>query len=222
MKHIVILFLAVLTFAPIYGQEENMNINEIFLFEYFENGVVHFKSGHTAKAKLNYGTVRQQMYFKDKESSILVLANVSDILTVNIGDRVFEHWKRGQFYEKIPTGNGFMYIDWKIKIISAKVGAYGGEDHTSAITNLGSFIGKDNQLNALNINENVKTISSNRYYVKVKGKLKEFSNFKGLAKIFKFDNNKMNEFVEKEKLNFTKVDDIKKGVAYVLNSISAE
>lgn len=216
-KCLILLLICLLPLAYVSAQTSNSDVNEIFLLKDFENGVVNFKSGHSTKAKLNYGTIGQRMYFMDNESSVLVLTNTEDISTVNIAGRLFEHSKNGQFYEKIPIGDSYMYIDWKIKVITAKIGAYGTKDNTSAIANLSSFGSDYGRIYIFEIPEKIKTISSNSYLIKVNGKFKKFYSFKELAKILKLEKGVMDSYIKQENLDFKNIEDIKKGVEFAMS-----
>lgn len=218
-KNLILLLtfaLATSSFA-LYG---NSQINERFLFNDFDDGIVYFDTGHVTKAKLNYGTVSQLFYFVDKDSSVLVLKNISEITAIVIADHTFEKVKGGKFYEKIPIGNNFLYVNWKNKLISAKIGAYGTENSIAPIDNYYTLsAGSANYINALKFQENVKVLPANRYYIKEKGKFRSFSSFKELARIFKVSVKIMDRFVKYEKLNFNNVEDVEKAFMFAIKLV---
>lgn len=193
------------------GQED---LSTGFVFDEYRKGTVFYKTGEKSTGNLNYNTNREKFYFISPDSVVLELANPSEIVVVTIGDRAFVHVKSGIFYERINTGSDFLYVRWKSAAITeGKSGAYGMKSPTSAIDavdRLSSVSG----IHDLKIDENRKYIPMNIYFVKIGGKYKQFNSFESLAKLFKGNDAKIREYVKTENLNFKKLEDVKKAVAY--------
>lgn len=199
-----------------FAQKDMYEMKEIFLFDSFQDGVINFIISPSTKAKINYGTVSEKIYFLDKDSTILELTNFRGVSTVQIADRTFEHIKEGILYEKIVAGDFSFYIRWRTKYrLGAKTGAYGMQTETSSITNYSSIYGQHSgETYHLKTNQQVKTSKNNEYYVKLNGKFKKFNSLNALAKLFKAHQDTIRKYIETEKLKFENIEDIQKAVAY--------
>lgn len=210
MKKVLILLLFYIPLALIAQDVEE----RAFLLDKFEKGKVIYKKGGTSSSDFNYDIINEEVLFTDDNSEYLKLLNPSIVATVVIGDRHFEHIRNGLLYEKIEAGDDFLYVRWKSRVISeGKTGLYGTKA-TSAATQ--SITAGTNAYSTaeFKVVDNRKLVSDNRYYLKQKNKFKEFNSFKALAKLFKENQGAILEYVNSEKLDFQKIDDVKKAVAF--------
>ena len=100
----------------------------------------------------------------------------ADVLQVTIDDRFFVNSQKGPFYEQIPAGNDFYYIQRQARLISEGKGAgYGGSSSTSAITNIGKVKGAGGNYVTLKLDEKFAVKMDSSYYLKIKNKFKRFS-----------------------------------------------
>ena len=174
------LFLCLFPWLNLPAQQEYYK----FLLDQFEKGKIIYTNGGSREAVLNYETVSEKMLFMLPDSTIWELAQPKLIESVYIGDRVFEHIKKGIFYERMNTGNELMYMRWRSHVVSrGKEAGYGLISATGAIDNIDRTFG-GGTLNQLKSTEKFETAPRNMYYLKIKNKLKQVSSFKAWAKSY--------------------------------------
>ena len=210
-KYILILF-ALIPFLGLSAQQVFLS----FFLDTFHNGEILYVNGGKRTAKLNYDKVTERALFMllDADSTILELANTSEVVELNFAGRTLEHVKNGLFYERIKTGQGFLYVRWKSTVISkGKAGGYGIRSATGAIDNVGQTV-SGGRLYDLKSDEEFTLNSHNTYYLKIDGKFKRFNSFKALTKLFKKREKEIKAYIEAEKPDFDNQEDIKKVVEY--------
>jgi len=215
MKTIRLLFFFYILccFNPLLAQDE---IGNGFLFPTFEKGTVIFRNGSQIAASLNYSMLQQEMLFQDN-NEIMALANTSEILAVKINERRFVPVSsKGIFYEEIPAGNGYYFIQHKAIMLSeGKAAAYGGYSQTSSTTSYGTYnSGSTGTLYKLKIDEKFRLKIDNFYYMQSGKSYKKFNSAKALGKLFKGQELKIEEFSKEQSISFSKIDDITKVVEY--------
>lgn len=202
-------------FNPLFAQDEMGNG---YLFPEFERGTVAFKNGVRSSALLNYSMLNQEMLFLDDDNNIMKIANPNEVLVVIIGEhRFFPISKNCVFYEEIPAGNGSFFVQHNANMISeGKATAYGGYSQTSAVTSYGTFQNTNagGGIYKLNVNEKFRLKHDNYFYIKSGKNYKKFSSAKTLAKLFKGQELKIEEFANEHSLNFTIIEDIAKIVEF--------
>ena len=201
-------------FNSLFAQEE---LGNGLLLPQFENGTVIFKSGVRTPASLNYNIIQQEMLFQDTDSTIMALANPSEILVVIIGERRFSPASsKGIFYEEIQAGNGSFFVQQRATILSeGKASAYGGYSQTSSITSYGTYYNNSSG-SMVNLNPDEKFRLKNEciYYLKSGKSYKKFNSAKTLGKLFKGHESKIEAFAKEQSVNFSKTDDIARIVEY--------
>jgi len=203
---------AVFCFQTLFAQEEMGNG---FLFTEFQQGTVVFKNGQRTSANLNYNMLHKEMLFKDHESNIMALANVTNIFVVIIeGRRFFPVSTSGTFYEEINAGNGSFFVQYKANVVSeGKEVGYGGRSQTSAVTSLGHIKDGDRYVK-LASSEKFSLKREYFYYIKTGNTFKTFYSAKTLGKLFKGQAAKIEQFAKDHSINFSKIEDISKIVEY--------
>jgi len=206
------LFILLLLFpAFLVAQEEGDNG---YLFPDFMQGTVLFKNGGVEPAMLNYNYVTKLMLLKDNKDQILEFSDLSSIVAINIDNRVFIKGKNNAFYEQVPAGNGFYYIQWFGKTISQeRAGAYGTYSSTSAVTTY-STINSDNRVIQLKVGEKAKTKKNCNFCLKVKNNFKSFDSARTLGKLFKGHEAEIEKFAAEQKIDFSKAPDIERMVVF--------
>lgn len=192
------------------------NINKKYLFDDFEAGKVIYKGSGFSNGHFNYNMISEKLEFISDDGSVLELANPNVVSYAEVKGRILESVGNGVFYEKVVAGDGFLYIQWKQKVLSAgKKGGYGMASPTASIDNYKSVQAEGRTLK-LTVEEDYTTVSNNTYYLKVKSKFKRFNSFNSLAKFFKDDEKEITAYVKTENLDFKNPDDVKKAVTYCL------
>jgi len=208
------IFIGVLVcFNSLYAQEE---LGNGMLFPQFEKGIVTFKNGTQSSALLNYNMMQQEMVFQNTDSTILAIANPSEVLVVVIGERRFlSGSSKGDFYEEIQAGKGSFFIQRKAEMISAgKAAGYGGYSQTSSITSYGSYHTNDGTYTQLKTDEKFKLKIDVGYYLRFDNSFKKFFSAKTLGKLFKDHEAEIEEFAKEQSTDFSKADDISRIVEY--------
>lgn len=205
----IVLLLGCLTVA--FGQENTSS----FLFDKFQDAEVYFKNGKLYLEKMNYNIVVRKFYFLDRfdGNKMKVLSNPQDVNVIKFGSRVFYPGDDGGV-EILPT-NPTLYVQYCGHIRKeASKGAYGMESETTAIQKFG---GVNNEHGTRFDFEPDKIIVGklyNLYWVEKKGKKKAFRSFKQFVKLYPAHKETLNEFIEKNKVDFDNVEQIKMLLVY--------
>jgi hypothetical protein len=194
------------------AQEE---IGSGMLFPKFESGVVVFKSGIRSSALLNYSMMQEEMLFMNPDSTVMAIANPSEVLVVIIGERRFlPVTSSGVCYEEIQAGKGSFFIQRKATNLSeGKAAGYGGYSQTSAIDSYGSWHNNGTSVK-LNPDEKFRIKIESTYYLKSGNSYKKFFSAKTLGKMFKGHESEIEKFANEQSINFTKAEDIARIVEY--------
>ncbi len=213
-KHFTILCLILLPILS-YAQDDS---GSKFLFEKFEKGKVIYKKGSTTTASFNYNILTGKMVFMGDNNVIMELANPSLISFININDRVFEHIKNDEFYEKVKLNSETLplYIKWHSSFIAkGKTGAYGMRSVNNSSTEMKNINQDFNgHTPDLVLGKDVVKLPKNSYFLKIKGKFQKFNSFDSLAKIFKKYEFEIKEQLKELNLDFKNIEDVKKAVEY--------
>ncbi len=166
------------------------------------------------KSKMNYSIVVNKFYFIDpQDKQVKELANPGDILLIKIAGRTFYPESNGAGIEMLPT-KPVVYVQYKATARKeAPMGAYGTRSETTAVQSYGTITSNGQSYKL----EGEKIIVSNRhhvYWVEKDDKMKQFRNFKQLAKIYSKHRAEVEKYIEDNKVNFEDVDQIVKLCAY--------
>jgi len=215
MKRLLVILCCILFSTVLCAQVEEY---KGFLLDKFQKGKVIYKKNQQAtESNFNYETITEKMIFMLPDSSIFELARPDIVSVVRIGDRFFEHIRDGMFYEKVKTGDGFLYVRWKSRVISeGKPGPYGSKPGTGRIENVNQTTSLGG-VYSLKMDESFKVEEINTYYIKQNNKFKRFDSFDSLAKQFKKYKDKIKTYVKDQNLSFKNVEDIEKAVSYAFS-----
>jgi len=181
-----------------------------YLFPEFINGDVFYKGLPKGRGKLNYNMLAGEMQFVENDQ-VMALANVKDVVLVNINNRKFYPYSGNEFVEELmSTGTIQLAVRRKGNAAShSKKGAYGMETSTSAITSYSSINSANQQYN-LTVTENVLISLTNYYYlVGTNGKYTLIKNKKTFANKFPNYNAQIDIFVKEHNTKFNNEEDLK-------------
>ena len=200
-------------FNSLWAQEE---LGNGMLFPQFEEGIVVFNNGARTPASLNYNTIWQQMLFLGDDSTVMSIAKPLDVRVVIIGERRFlPISSKGIFYEAIEAGEGSFFIKRETTILSeGKAAGYGGYSQTSSVTSYGSWSDGFGTTTKLNPDEKFKLKSKYTYYLKSGNSYKSFVSAKTLGKLFKGHASEIEEFADRQSIDFSKTEDVARIVEY--------
>lgn len=112
-----------------------------YLLPGFTEGMVMFRSGERASAKLNYNMLLEQMQFIGEDSSIMAIANPDEVQYVSIGKRFFVKY-RATFVEVLLDGQVQLGVARKLRIVDhRKDGGYGGATSLMKVESVGAMSG---------------------------------------------------------------------------------
>ena len=180
-----------------------------FLFPEFTVGDVFYK-GYKGSGKLNYNMLLGEMQFEEN-NQILSLANLKDVVMVNIGNRKFYPFNNKEFTEELlMTGKQNLRVRYKGNAAQhSKKGAYGTSSSTSSITSYSS-ISSDNRQYNLTVSENILvTVNYFYYLVGTNGKHTLIKNVKSFTKQFPAYRTQIETFVKEHKTKFNNEEDLK-------------
>ncbi|MDR0712632.1 MAG: hypothetical protein LBF67_09870 [Prevotellaceae bacterium] len=152
-----------------------------YLLPQFTDGIVIFKSGAQASAKLNYNMLLEQMQFIGDDSSIMAIANPDEVQYVSIGKRFFIRYK-ATFIEILLDGETQLGVSRKLRIIDhRKDGGYGG---TTSLMKVESVSGIDGAPADHLIGAEELIFEENKIYYLIKNFKPKVANKKAFIKAF--------------------------------------
>lgn len=186
-----------------------------YLFPEFTNGEVYYLGLPKGNGKLNYNMLLGEMQFIEN-GQVMSLANVKDVVVVNIGNRKFYHYNNQEFTEELlTTGKYQLRVRRKGNVAPhSKKGAYGTESSTSSITSYSSINSNSQQYN-LTVAENV-LISLNHFYylVGIDGKYALIKNAKTFTKQFPAYRAQIEAFIKENNIQFDNGENLKTLLEY--------
>jgi len=182
-----------------------------YLFPEFTNGEVYFAGLPKGSGKLNYNMLLGEMQFMEN-GQVLALANVKDVMMVNINNRKFYPFNNGnEFTEELKSiGKVQLRVRRKGNAVQhSKKGAYGGSSATSSITSYSSISSDSRQYN-LTVAEKVLITLDNFYYlVGVNNKHTLIKNIKSFTKLFPAHSVQIETFAKEHNIKLNNEEDLK-------------
>lgn len=213
MKRVLSVLLLAGCLAVAFGQEGKESSS--FLFEEFQEVDVYFKNGKFYQEKMNYNIVVGKFYFLDRfdGNKMKVLSNPQDVNVIKFGNRVFYPGEEG-CVEVLPT-NPILYVQYCGHVRKeANKGAYGMESETSAIQKFGGVNNESGTRFDFEPDKIIVGKRYNRYWIEKKGKKKPLRNFKQFVKLYPEHKEALNEFIEKNEVDFDNVEQMKMLLIY--------
>jgi hypothetical protein len=188
-----------------------------YLFPEFTVGDVFYK-GHKGSGKLNYNMLLGEMQFMEN-NQVMALANVMDVVVLNIANRRFYPFNDREFTEELMSAGKFQLRVRRRGNVAqhSKKGAYGMDSSTSAITSYSS-ISSDNRQYNLTVEEKVLiTLNCFYYLVGTNGKYTLIKNAKTFTKQFPAFREQVETFIKEHKTRFDNEADLKALLEYCGN-----
>ncbi len=187
-------------------------VSDSYLFDEFQKGEIIYKTGGKNKGLFNYDIKREKLVFMSG-TEVMELAEPSTVASINIGNWKLEHVKDGTFYEMLPVGNITLYVRWRAKQLSkAKSGAYGIASHNSSSRS--AAILEVDRGYKLDRTEDSQIKPNYTFYLKTGKNYSQINSANSLAKVFKGNGANVREYVEKERINFSDLSDVRKAITY--------
>ena len=195
---------------------EGLSSADMYYFPQFTKGVVFFKGGTKATAKMNYTRLFDQMLFIDGKGDTLALANEKTIKFIAVGQDTF-YYDEG--YIRIIADDHFVKLSekqiWLVADIR-KPGPHNTSTSTIGVTSVRTFRqGNDAVRNPLSLDEDIVLRKETHYYFG-----DEYNHFvraskKGLFELFNKKQRDIENYLKVNKVNFDKKDDIEKLFQFV-------
>ena len=224
MKPILLLFFILISYTNLSAQDstyitiksgdivqEGLSSADMYYYPQFTKGVVFFKNGTKATAKLNYTRLFDQMLFIDGKGDTLALAEEKTIKFIAFALDTF-YYDEG--YVRIIADNDFVKLAekqiWVVADIR-KPGPHNTSTSTIGVTSVRTFRqGNDAVRNPLTLDEDIVLRKETHYYFG-----DEYNHFaragkKGLFELFNKKQRSIENYLKENKVNFDKKDDIEK------------
>ena len=197
---------------PVNAQTDSAINLPNFLFPRFTKSTIKFKSGNTKTATLNYNIVDQEMVFMQPDA-YMVLDNPELIDTVYIDNRKFIPFKKA-FYELLLDGHVSLFIQHKINLeIPGTATGYGATSKTLAPSEFKQIYGPRGSVD-LRLPDEYKITDDSYYWIRRDMNMEKFSNKRQFLKLFKNKEKKINEFADRNNIDFQKTSDVIRLVDY--------
>jgi hypothetical protein len=196
--------------------QEGLTSAEMYYYPQFTKGVVFFKGGTKATAKLNYSRLFDQMLFIDVKGDTLAMANETTIKFIAVDQDTF-YYDEG--YVRIIADEHTVKLAEKQTWVVAdirKPGPHNTSTSTIGVTSVKTFRqGNDAVRNPLAIDENIVLRKETHYYFG-----DEYNHFaragkKGLFELFNKKQRSIENYLKENKVDFDKKDDIEKLFQFV-------
>jgi hypothetical protein len=205
------------TINPVKQNEQDLK-RRILQYPQFVPGRAIFKNGTVTEAKLNYSYFTNNILFISPKGDTLELSQGDNFSNIVIGVDTFRYYQQ-QFVQQLshhPVYNLFLKrsLDYNG---TEKKGAYGSYSGTSAIrsynqltVNEGSIVAK------LSPDENIVYVFNDDYFFS--GRFGRFypATKKGVYELFDKHEKELKDFVEKNKINLNKKEDLYKVLDFAL------
>jgi hypothetical protein len=206
LKHIL-MALAVMCFTfPLVAQTDSLINLPNLLIPRFTKSVVKLKTGEVYTATLNYNTVEQEMVFMQKKV-FLVLNDPQLVDTVFMANRTFVPFEKG-FYELLIKGPVTLYKQNKSYVeFEGYPTLYGAKSQTTAPSYVRQIYGANGPID-LKIPKGYKVVDDSQYWIRQNARLSEFETKRQFLKIFADKEKELNLFMNKNKIDFKKDDQV--------------
>jgi hypothetical protein len=180
---------------------------EIYQFPQFVQGLVIFRDGIAAPGRLNYNRLIAEIQFIDPKGDTLSLANEQNIKTAFLGTDTF-YYSDG--YVRQLAGGSRIKMGERIafKEYIQKPGAYGLSSATTATNNLSTLL--NNRSVDLNVSQELVLVKNTNYLIGDRFNAFVVADKNAILKMFPDKRPAIEDFIEKNKISFTKQDDMVK------------
>ena len=197
--------------------QEGLSSSDMYYFPQFTKGVVFFKGGTKATAKVNYTRLFDQMLFIDGKGDTLALANEKTIKFIAVGQDTF-YYDEG--YVRIIADDHFVKLAekqiWVVADIR-KPGPHNTSTSTIGVTSVRTFRqGNDAVRNPLSLDEDIVLRKETHYYFGDKYNHFVRASKKKLLDLFPKEERKIESYLSENKVNFDKKDDLEKLCKFLL------
>lgn len=189
--------------------------NSPYLFDKFQDCLIVYKDGRQFTAPVNYHLVQKHFVFIDSEQKEKEFSDPELIAVLRIGNRSF-----------MPDGQvaiEVIQVDPKFNVIytgdtrkAPKKTSYGGTTQTASVDTYSGLAGKG-LISGIQDDNRIVTGINKTFEVKIGKKTRRFYNKKSFLKLFpNSKQEKLDNYIEKNQIDFNSVDQVLKLFNYSL------
>jgi hypothetical protein len=199
------------------AQIDSLSNRAQFLYPDFSTGVVKMKDGKTTSATMNYNTLTEKMTFYQNGTLMdMIKPETVDTITLQNNKFVF---LEDAFLEVLVNGHVTLFIQHKSDLSSTgRPGPYGTKSQTSGPVSVPKLYTLNNTYNLKLPVEYVVTPSPVNW-IRIDNEMHKILSNRQFFKLFPGNEDKIKEYINKNKLNIKKTDDLVKIVIY-FNTLS--
>ena len=196
-------------------QNEAELVKRMYQYSGFMKGSAFYKDGNIVQSMLNYNYLTSQIEFINPKGDTLELIHGNDFIKIVVESDSFYYYNKC-FIQQVSHAPAYNLFVKKIlqNSGSEKKGAYDIYSGTTSISSVNTIV--DNRMNSIKLttDENIRFIFKEYYYLS--GKFDQFypATKQGAIDLFGNHEKKLNEFLEKNEINFTKKEDLEKLLEY--------
>lgn len=184
---------------------EVMSHTDVYKYSSFTAGIVSFRDGRVAAAKLNYNYLKGEMDFIDASGDTLSLADAVNLKHVTIGKDTF-YYSDGYLEQLASHQPKKLARKQFVELTdSKKLGAYDQPTHSGANT-VGSYANSRSTVNLV-VKEDITLVRKTYYFI---GDRNEFYpvNKKNISRLYGKKEKELSSYLDANNVNFKKEEDL--------------
>lgn len=181
--------------------------NGIYRFPSFTTGTYVKNNNIASSAKLNYNLLTGEMQYLNSTGDTMTIANASEINVLKIQDALF-YYRNG--YKEVIVANDpvRLAVETSFKLEHEKVGLYGQSNASQDIITINSYT--NTNIFQLTLGEDAVIRKKTTYFLFNKDEPPVVATKKSFLKIFTKNKTAINKYIDENKINFNKQEDLKK------------
>ena len=213
MKKLILLSILAISLFKASSQDSVPPVKEVqdYLFKDFTQGTVRKKTGELLQVLLNYNTLTEEMIF-EKDGQKLAIAQLEDIDTVYINDKVFVPVGK-VFFEKATNTPSALYIEHKNDVIPPGKNIGYGTTQSGSIKTITNLSGT-HRLYSLDVPMDYKFTNRTTYWLKNGAGYVPLKNMHAVLSAFPSQSAAIKAFVKTNKISFANDSDVIKLILF--------
>lgn len=184
---------------------EVMSFTDVYKYPGFTAGIVSFRDGRVAAARLNYNYLQGEMDFIDASGDTLALADATNLKHVAIGKDTF-YYSEGYLEQLASHQTKKLTRRQFVELAdSKKLGAYDQPTHSGANT-VGSYANSRSTFNFV-VKENMTLVRKTYYFIGDRNEFYPVSK-KNVARVYGKKEKEISTYLDANKVNFKKEADL--------------
>ena len=197
-------------------QNESQLLAKAYQYPQFVEGKAFFKTGGITESRFNYNYLTNLILFINPKGDTLELAQAGDFEKITIGADTFSYHNK-EFVQQLTHSNFYnLFLKTSLRYNGReKKGAYGGYSTTSASSSISEmYVSTGSGIGKLTPDENIMYVFDHSYYLS--GKYGRFypATKKGVYDLFSKNQKQAKEFLEANKIDLSKKEDLEKLLDY--------